>query len=199
MYQMSFLETASSSTVRWIRPSSWPNHCCPAMRSAPLASNTVHPSRSSRLASRRRNDVLPTRASPLARSERAGALREAASAAFSASCQGSGSIRVSRPLGLDQKRPKEVRNSRSTLTRWCLSSCSARAIAERMIDALEKGLDDGVLAGRSLIEGRPEVRHVAEAFPLREMVAKERGYDDIFAPPILGADNRRTNGRPWID
>ena len=70
---------------------------------------------------------------------------------------------------------------------------------ERMIDALEEGLDHRVLAGRSLIEGRPEVGHVAEALPLREMVAKKRRDNDIFAPPVLGPDNRRTNGRPRID
>ncbi len=124
MYQMRRLPTLSSSTVFWMRPSSCPKYCWPAIRSAPPASNTLQPPRSSRRPRMRRNDVLPTRVSPLTSSERAGASRAVASASLSASRQASGSSRMSWPLALVQKRPKELRKVRSTLSRCRLSRLS---------------------------------------------------------------------------
>ena len=129
MYQMSFLEAASSSIVCWMRPSSWPNHCWPAIRSAPPASKTSQPAFSRRPASRRRNVVLPTRWSPLTSNDRAGVCCDTVSAASSASSQPSGSTRSSRSLRSAQKRPNEARKARSMLARWKLSSCRISAVA----------------------------------------------------------------------
>ena len=168
MYQMSFLEAASSSTVRWMRPSSWPNHCCPAIRSAPPASKTSQPSPSSRLASSRRNVVLPTRWSPLTSSERVGVCRDAVSAADRASRHTSGSTRSSSSLRSAQKRPNEERKPRSMLARWKVSSCLISAVAWAWFTRCRKALI--VPGGEAFVACSAEPK--AGASPRRSLCAK---------------------------
>ncbi len=193
MYQMTFLVTASSSMARWMRPSSWPNHCWPAIRSAPLASNTIHPSRSSRLASRRRNALLPTLGSPDTSSGTGRRLQR-------------GCLRGVEPIPpggrLDERvevllllpeaaeRGEEGAIERGLLQPQQLGDERRRV---RVAHALQQALHGGGLGQHR--RPRPEHRRIAQPLALGQIVAEHRRQDGIVAPPVLGSGERRADRR----
>ena len=152
MYQTTFFEAASSSMVRWMRPSNSPNHFCPAIRSAPLASKTLQPCRSSRRPSSLRNEVLPTRTSPLTSSERGCAPSTLDPVSASASAQYVGSTSTSLAAAC-QKRPNVARKARSMLNSLALSSAARSSLANGWLTRARMALMVSRVSG--LIPSRP--------------------------------------------
>ena len=69
---------------------------------------------------------------------------------------------------------------------------------ERMMDALQEGLDGGMRRGIAGIEGGAEGGKVAQALALGEVVAKKAGHDQVLAPPVLGRHHGRADRRRHV-
>ena len=197
MYQTTFFEAASSSMVRWMRPSNSPNHFCPAIRSAPLASKTLQPCRSSRRPSSLRNEVLPTRTSPLTSSER-GCDAEHVGSGFG---QCIGPVR-----GLDEHvvgggLPEAAERGEE----GAIDAHQPRPVerreklgGERMADAGENGLDGLARLRADAVETRAELGCIAEARAFLEVLAESRDHEHIVPPPLARRKERAAGGRPRV-
>ncbi len=195
---MSFLVAVSSSTVWRIRPSSWPNHCWPAMRSAPLASNTLQPCRVTRPASSRRNEVLPTSRSPLTSSGRIAPCCKVAAAVVRTTRQSSGSTKWSGSARSAQKRPNVVRKARSMLPRTISSSSATSALASGWSTRSRKARTTACGAANGSSSDRAEVGDVAKLGAAGEIIPHQQRKNGVVAPPFLGAGHGGADRRPRL-
>ena len=196
---MSFLEAASSSTARWMRPFELaePLLSRHQVGTAGLEDFPALAFEASRQQPQKRRLAHAVVAADEQRSRRR----------LQASRLG-GRQGLAPHLGLDQQfqllaiRPEATeRGEEGAIDAGALESVELpdqrRGVG--VVDPLQEGLDRARRRGIGRLQRRAESGPIAQSFPLDEVVAEKPRQDDVLGPPILGARHRRPDRRARLD
>src|ERR1700732_4148325 len=175
-----------------MRPSSWPNHCWPAIRSAPLASNMVQPLLRESSREKPKHGAFADelfaadQQRPGHRPLQCGLRRAQLRVPF---------LRVDQNLGI-VIRPEAAEGCQKALIDLAALDIVESTDERRgkwVAHPLEEATDACKRRGRRQIQRRTERRLVSHCGPVVEIFAKDLCQHGVVAPPILGPNYWRTN------